>query len=53
MDPCEFQDELGDILRKSEVSFGVLCRHCGNSKLYFRQQYLYLSFRLKKKEADK
>ena len=21
MDPCEFQDKLGDILRKTEVSF--------------------------------
>ena len=29
----------------------VLCRHCGNAKL--RQQYLYLSFRFKKMEADK
>ena len=24
MDPCEFQDELGDILRKTEVSFVYL-----------------------------
>ena len=33
-DPCEFRDKLGDILRKTEVSF-VSCHvlYCGNAQL--------------------
>ena len=42
MDPCEFQNELGDILRKTEVILCVLYRHCGNANLYFRKKYLFI-----------
>ena len=44
-DPCEFQDKLGDIWRKTEVSF-VSCHvlYCGNAQLGPNEILVSLSF---------
>ena len=51
-DPCECQDELGDILRKTEVSFvslsciiQTLWDLCQCQVIIEATVYLYLSFR--------
>ena len=45
MDPCEFQDKLSDILRKTEVSF-VSCHvlYCGNAQPSPTEILVSLSF---------
>ena len=44
-DPCEFQDKLGDILRKTEVSFvSYHVLYCGNAQLGPTEILVSLSF---------
>ena len=52
-DSCEIQDELGDILRKTEVSFVCIMQTLWQCQVIFLATVPIFVIRFKKMEADK